>query len=246
MAGHQLPVALFSAPSGRAGCGIFVTGTDTGVGKTRVAAALLRAWTLRGLRAVGMKPVAAGCGPAAAAPGHEEDVAALAAASNVEAPLDLLNPYRFLPAVAPHLAAEAAGEAISLRRIRDAYDELVRLADRVVVEGAGGFLVPLNDREDFADLARLLDVPVLLVVGMRLGCLNHALLTARAVSARGLRLAGWVANRLDPAMPMFDGNVRALSNRLGMPPAGIIPFGPAALEASANLLDIERLEADLC
>src|SRR5882724_1204043 len=154
--------------------GYFVTGTDTGVGKTRIATALLRAFASRGLRAVGMKPVAAGCERVDGALVNE-DVTALMAASTVAAPVELINPYRFQSAIAPHLAAELAGETISLQRIGDAYVALAARADRVVVEGAGGFLVPLNEREDFGDLARLLELPVVLVVGMRLGCLNHAL-----------------------------------------------------------------------
>ena len=216
--------------------GIFVTGTDTGVGKTRVATALLRAFARRGLRAVGMKPVAAGCERIDGAL-VSEDVAALAAASNVNLPVDLINPYRFQPAIAPHLAAELAGERISLEQIRDAYVALAAGADRVVVEGAGGFLVPLNEREDFGDLARILELPVLLVVGMRLGCLNHALLTAEAVQRRGLQFTGWVANRLDARMSAFEQNVQTLRERLGAPLLGTVPFGVEDAEAAASFLD---------
>lgn len=224
--------------------GIFVTGTDTGVGKTRVATALLRAFARRGLRAVGMKPVAAGCERIDGAL-VSEDVAALAAASNMNLPVDLINPYRFQPAIAPHLAAELAGETISLQRIRDAYVALAARADRVVVEGAGGFLVPLNEREDFGDLARLLELPVLLVVGMRLGCLNHALLTAEAVQRRGLQFAGWVANRLDAQMSAFEQNVQTLRERLGAPLLGTVPFGVEDAEAAASCLDLQVLENSL-
>ena len=217
--------------------GLFITGTDTGVGKTRVATALLRAFARRGLRAVGMKPVAAGCQRIDGAL-VSEDVAALAAASNVNLPVDLINPYRFQPAIAPHLAAALAGERISLERIRDAYVALAAGADRVVVEGAGGFLVPLNEREDFADLARLLGLPVLLVVGMRLGCLNHALLTAEAVQRRGLPFVGWVANRLDAQMSVFQQNVDTLRERLGAPLLGTVPFGVEDAEAATSFLDL--------
>lgn len=217
--------------------GLFITGTDTGVGKTRVATALLRAFARRGLRAVGMKPVAAGCERINGAL-VSEDVVALAAASNVNLPVDLINPYRFQPAIAPHLAAELAGETISLQRIRDAYVALAARTDRVVVEAAGGFLVPLNEHEDFGDLARLLELPVLLVVGMRLGCLNHALLTAEAVQRRGLQFAGWVANRLDAQMPAFEQNVHALRERLGVPLLGTIPFGIEDAEEGACFLDL--------
>ena len=217
--------------------GIFVTGTDTGVGKTRVATALLRAFARRGLRAVGMKPVAAGCESINGAL-VSDDVVALTAASNVNLPVDLINPYRFQTAIAPHLAAELAGETISLQRIRDAYVALAARADRVVVEAAGGFLVPLNEHEDFGDLARLLELPVLLVVGMRLGCLNHALLTAEAVQRRGLPFAGWVANRLDAQMSAFEQNVHTLRKRLGAPLLGTIPFGVEDAEAAASFLDL--------
>jgi len=235
---------LIPHPSPLTPHGIFVTGTDTGVGKTRVATALLRAFARRGLRAVGMKPVAAGCERIDGAL-VSEDVAALAAASNMNLPVDLINPYRFQPAIAPHLAAELAGETISLQRIRDAYVALAARADRVVVEGAGGFLVPLNEREDFGDLARILELPVLLVVGMRLGCLNHALLTAEAVQRRGLQFAGWVANRLDAQMSAFEQNVQILRERLGAPLLGTVPFGVEDAEAAASCLDLQVLENSL-
>ena len=188
-----------------------------------------------------MKPVAAGCEMADGVLVNE-DVTAFTAASNVAAPVELMNPYRFQPAFAPHIAAELAGESISLQRIRDAYVALATSADRVVVEGAGGFLVPLNDREDFGDLARLLELPVLLVVGMRLGCLNHALLTAEAVQRRGLRLAGWVANQLDATMPAVEQNVQTLCKRLDAPLLGIFPFEFKTTEAQASCLDLQVLE----
>jgi len=221
--------------------GYFVTGTDTGVGKTRIATALLRAFASRGLRAVGMKPVAAGCKRVDGALVNE-DATALTAASTVAAPVELINPYRFQSAIAPHLAAELAGETISLQRIGDAYVALAARADRVVVEGAGGFLVPLNEREDFGDLARLLELPVVLVVGMRLGCLNHALLTAEAVQRRGLRFAGWVANRLDATTPAVEQNVQTLCKRLGAPLLGIVPFAARTTEAEPSGLDLQVLE----
>ena len=220
--------------------GIFVAGTDTGVGKTLIAAALLRALAGSGMRVVGMKPVAAGCAPTAHGL-RNEDVAALTGAANVEAPMDLINPYRFEPAIAPHIAAAKAGVTISLARIRDAFVALSAMAQWVVVEGAGGMLVPLNDREDFADLARLLDLPVVLVVGMRLGCLNHALLTVEAIRRRGLRLSGWVANCLETAMPAFEENVHALRRRLGAPLLGTVPFGTQDAGLAASFLDLETL-----
>lgn len=194
--------------------GIFVTGTDTGVGKTVVAAALLRALVARGARAVGMKPIAAGIEPGATV---NADVAALLKGGNLAAPLADVNPYAFAPSIAPHLAARRDGVKIDVDRIAAAYERLAALADRIVVEGAGGVLVPLGPRTDMLDIPARLGLPVLLVVGMRLGCLNHALLSALAISARGLAFAGWVANRIDPAMADAEGNLAALRERLPAP-----------------------------
>ena len=196
--------------------GFFVTGTDTGVGKTLVACALLYGLAARGYRAVGMKPVAAGA--------HEErgrlvneDAAALHAAGNVAADEGCLNPYCFEPAIAPHIAAAEAGVRIERERILDAFRALALRGDYVIVEGAGGFRVPLGFRFDTADLATELRLPVVLVVGMRLGCLNHALLTADAIRAARVRLAGWVANHTDAQMQRPNENVSALKERLDAP-----------------------------
>jgi len=204
--------------------GIFVTGTDTGVGKTAVAAALLRALVAVGARAVGMKPVAAGL---AQDDDVDPDVRSLMCAGNVVAPLRDINPYAFALPIAPHLAARAAGTIIDLDRIAAAYARLASMSDAVVVEGAGGVLVPLAPGADMLDIPRSLGLPVLLVVGMRLGCLNHALLSASAIRARGLRLAGWVANRIDPAMLEGDANVEALDERLSAPLLCELAWRPA-------------------
>jgi dethiobiotin synthetase len=216
--------------------GFFVIGTDTGVGKTLVAAALVYGFAGKGFKAVGMKPVAAGAEEVAGVL-RWEDVEVLKGASNLEAPPDLVNPYRFLPPVSPHLAARQAGTPIDLAHIRDAYLALAGWADRVVVEGVGGFLAPLNDRETAADLAVLLDLPVVLVVGVRLGCLSHALLTTEAVRARGLKLVGWVANRIDPSMALFDDNLATLQDRLSAPLIGVVPRlkRPDPAEAASHL-----------
>ncbi|MCK7577912.1 MAG: dethiobiotin synthase [Chromatiales bacterium] len=196
---------------------LFVTGTDTGVGKTRVSVALLRAAVARGERAVGMKPVASGC--RATPPGlRSEDAEALIAAGNVAAAYDDVNPYAFLPPTAPHLAAAAAGVSIDPGRIRAAYRRLAADAGRVVVEGVGGWLVPIGAHATMADVARALELPVVLVVGMRLGCINHALLTAQAVPRAGCRLAGWVANHVDPEVP--EGYLEALQALLDAPLIG--------------------------
>jgi dethiobiotin synthetase len=149
------------------------------------------------------------------------------AAGNVAAPRDLVNPYCFMPAIAPHIAAGLAGTAIDLDRIVSAFNELTTRADVVVVEGIGGFLVPLGRRTDTGALAARLALPVVLVVGMRLGCLNHALLTKEAIAARGLALAGWVANHIDPGMAAADENVRALQEEISAPLVARIRYAPA-------------------
>lgn len=219
---------------------LFVTGTDTGIGKTLVACALLRSFAVSGLRAVGMKPVATGC-RADALDRANEDIAMLVAASNIRAPVELINPYCFAPPIAPHLATQQAGTVISLERIGECYRSLAGLADRVVVEGAGGLLVPLGAAQDFGDLVLRLELSIVLVVGMRLGCLNHALLTAQAVRHRGLPFAGWVANRIEPHMPFFEENLQTLKDRLAAPLIGVVPFAPDDAQARAaidlNLLD---------
>ncbi len=218
--------------------GLFVTGTDTGVGKTMVACALLRALADRGLRVAGMKPVAAGREP----DGTFHDVEGLVAAANIAAPREWVNPYAFDPPIAPHIAAARAGVRIELPRILAAWRELSRLADAVVVEGVGGFRVPLNESEDAADLAAALALPAVLVVGLRLGCLNHALLTAQAVRAAGVALAGWVANELAPGMEALEENVAALDARLGCPRLGRIPFQASpSTRAAAARLDLSLL-----
>jgi len=206
--------------------GYFVTGTDTGVGKTLIACALLQAFVAQGLVAVGMKPVACGAEPGGSGL-INDDVERLIAAGNVSAPREHVNPYCFAPPIAPHLAAEQAGVTIDLTHIAQSYERLAAAADVVVVEGVGGFCVPLNHSADSAELAQYLGLPVILVVGMRLGCLNHALLTAHAIRARGLRLAGWIANRIDPAMAVAGGNVAALAERLAGPLLGVIEFATA-------------------
>jgi dethiobiotin synthetase len=212
--------------------GLFVAGTDTGVGKTAIATALLRAAVAQGHRALGMKPVAAGRDAGAKV---NADVAALAAAGNVEAPLALRNPYRFDPPIAPHLAAARVGVVLSLRQIAAAYAELASLADVLVVEGAGGVLVPLTERHDMLDVAACLALPVVLVVGIRLGCLNHALLTELALRSRGVPLCGWVANRIDPDAAAGDESVAALMRRMGAPMLADVPWGSPRVDLRAAL-----------
>lgn len=201
----------------------FIAGTDTEIGKTFVTCALLHAARARGLSAVGMKPIAAG----ADLVGGElinEDAARLRAAGSFDPGLALLNPYCLKSPIAPHIAAAEEGVTIAPAPILDAFAALRARADVVLVEGVGGFRVPLGDGYDTADLARDMALPVILVVGMRLGCINHALLTVEAIAARGLPLAGWVANQVDPAMLRFDENLAALTARLPAPLLGVTPF----------------------
>lgn len=197
----------------------FVTGTDTGVGKTLISCALLYAFSASGKSVAGMKPVAAGCDE----DGLNEDVKNLRAATNILASLGQINPYSFLHPIAPHIAAHNAGVQINLQRILESFHELAAQAEVVIVEGAGGFLVPLNDTQDIADLAVALGLPVILVVGMRLGCLNHALLTVRAINDCGLECAGWVANVIDADMAALDENIQALQQRIKAPLLAVVP-----------------------
>ena len=195
--------------------GFFVTGTDTEVGKTHVSCLLLKQYAAQGLKVIGMKPIAAGCELVNGEWGNE-DVQKLIAASNVTAPLDLINPYRFKEPIAPHLAAEKVGVTIEIETIVSAFKQLQTMADVVIVEGAGGFLVPLNTKANMADLAIALGLPTILVVGLRLGCINHSLLTVEAIKARGLALHGWVANHIDVEMEVQKENIQTIAKQLGV------------------------------
>lgn len=230
---------------GFAAKGLFVAGTDTGVGKTLIACALLQGFAARGLRVAGMKPVAAG---AVRRRGvwHNDDVAQLRAAANVDAPQTAVNPYCFAPPIAPHIAAREAGVAIRMAVIAKSYAQLARSADLVVVEGAGGLLVPLGGTFSAADIPARLGLPVVLVVGLRLGCLNHALLTVAAMQARGLYLAGWIANRIDPAMARVAENLQTLRASIKAPLLGIVPYvrNPQSVKA-VRAVDMKRLDRRL-
>lgn len=215
----------------------FVTGTDTGVGKTQVTAALLYAGREAGLSTAALKPVAAGC---EATPEGLRNEDAVLLQSLVSEPLiyEQINPVALAPAIAPHIAATEARRAVSVQRLSGYCRGVLGRADLTLVEGAGGWRVPINRSETLADLARLLNLPVILVVGMRLGCLNHALLTAEAVLRDGLPLAGWVANTLEADMPRLEENIASLSQRLPAPCLGVIPrlkeVSPAALVQYLN------------
>jgi dethiobiotin synthetase len=231
-----LPVAAHS---------FFVCGTDTEIGKSLAASALLHAFGARGLRTAAMKPIAAG---ALWRDGRllNDDVEQLAAAANVPLPIALTTPYLFEPPTAPHLAAAQAGVTLDIARIVANYREVRQHADVVVIEGVGGVRVPLDELHDTADLAVALAVPVVLVVGVRLGCISHALLSAEALAARGLRLAGWIANRVDPLMLNGEANIDTLRTRLarqyGAPWLGTIPFlNPPSASAAAPCLNLQPL-----
>lgn len=194
----------------------FVTGTDTGVGKTTFSLAMIEALQQRGLKVAAMKPIAAGL-EWIEGRWINEDVLALRAAANCNVDFQTMNPYAFQPAIAPHIAAAQAGVVIELDKIVSTYTALAAQADVVVVEGAGGFRVPLTDKLNMSDLVQALNLPVILVVGMRLGCLNHAMLTAEAITLRGLKWAGWVANVLAPEMPALEENIDTLQADLPAP-----------------------------
>ncbi len=201
---------------------VFVAGTDTGVGKTHVAVALLRQLAAAGHRAAGMKPVAAG---AEVTPQglRNDDALALAHAGNVVLPYELVNPVCLPLATSPHLAARAAGRTIDVAALVEAYAAIATQADVVIVEGAGGWLAPIGDRETMEDVAIALGLPVVLVVGLRLGCINHTLLTAAAIRRSGLTLLGWVANPVDPQFAAAADTALAIAERLPDVPRYIPP-----------------------
>lgn len=215
--------------------GVFITGTDTGIGKTVVACALVSALSERGLSVQAMKPIASGCERTPQGLRNED---ALALQALTGADYQLVNPIAFEPAIAPHLAAEECGRPIDLDAIATAYRRLAAGAGWMVVEGAGGWRVPLDATRTMADLARALALPAVLVVGMRLGCISHALLSAEAIAADGVPLLGWVANVIDDADPRVPAQIETLRRRLPAPLLGTIPrLSNPAPRAVAPLLD---------
>lgn len=204
--------------------GFFVAGTDTGIGKTRVTVRLIQDHVAQGLRVAGMKPVAAGAvaGPQGL---RNADALALMAAANIQVPYELVNPYCLAAETSPHLAAREAGVSIEPGRAFEAYAALAARADIVIVEGAGGWLAPIGDRLSMADIAIALGLPVILVVGLRLGCLNHALLTADAIEASGLALQGWYANQIEPQFRPLAAYLESLRLRLPAPQLGLMAYG---------------------
>jgi dethiobiotin synthetase len=222
--------------------GVFVTGTDTGVGKTLCACALIHALVDRGVAVMPMKPIAAGAVVHAGGWANEDTIALLRAAGRVEARAIDVNPVLLREPMAPHIAAAREGREITLEPILAAFERLRSTADFIVVEGVGGYRVPLSDSLDTVDMARAMRLPVILVVGLRLGCLNHALLTSDAVRTSGLPLAGWIANAVDPEMAVREENVEALRKRLRAPLLGRIPYEAQPLApAMARHLDVSAL-----
>ncbi len=202
--------------------GWFITGTDTGVGKTFVTVGLLRYLNARGVMAAGMKPLASGCERTPDGRLRNEDALLIRDASALELPYELVNPFPFEPPVAPHIAAARAGVVIDMETILERFNMIAGQADCVIVEGVGGWEVPVGEDAGMPDLAAALGLPVILVVGLRLGCINHALLTAQATRARGLQLAGWVANRVETSVDEEQAVIEAIANRIGAPMLGNI------------------------
>jgi dethiobiotin synthetase len=221
--------------------GLFVTATDTGVGKTAIAVALVRGLVAQGLDVAVMKPIASGSEHTPEGL-RNDDALKLIGAANVAASYENVNPYCFEPPVSPHIAANEAGLTVDLRQIAQKFAILAAAADFIVVEGAGGWLAPISDRETMADLAAALALPVLLVVGLRLGCINHASLTKLAIESRGIRFAGWVANGIDPALARRAENLEALERALAQPPLAVVPY----LSPDAPPLELTTTAEELC
>jgi dethiobiotin synthetase len=221
--------------------GLFIAGTDTEVGKTHVTVGLVRALAGAGFEVAVMKPVAAG---AVETPDglRNDDALALIGAANVEAPYQTINPFCFAEPASPHIAARSTGIRIDTAAIRRECARLAAAADLVVVEGAGGWLAPISESETMEDVARALELPVILVVGLRLGCLNHALLTARAVRAAGLNLAGWIANHVQPDFAHAKDNVALLERHLPAPLLDSVAFDASAF---TTVTAVERLRGSL-
>ncbi|WP_095156188.1 dethiobiotin synthase [Pseudomonas sp. Irchel 3E13] len=221
----------------------FIAGTDTDVGKTTVAAGLLHAAQLAGLSTLGAKPVASGCEVTPKGL-RNADALALIAQSSIKLPYEQINPFAFEPAIAPHLAAREAGIDLSVQGLLGPMREiLARQADFTLIEGAGGWRVPLSHHANLSDLAVALKLPVILVVGVRLGCINHALLSAEAIARDGLQLAGWVANIIDSRTSRLEENLASLAERLPAPCLGRVPrLKPASAEAVAEHLQIDLLD----
>lgn len=214
--------------------GFFITGTDTEVGKTLVAGALIQKMRAQGIHALGFKPVVAGTYQDHDGKILNEDLETLRLASQLRPEELVLCPYVFEMPIAPHIASGKQGINLELKIMMDAYEQIRSQAEAVIVEGAGGFLVPINAAENLSGLAQKLDLPIIMVIGMRLGCINHALLTEEAISSRQLKIAGWVANTLSSEMSFLEENVKYLQSNLKSPLLGVIPTLPEALQKQMN------------
>lgn len=212
---------------------LFVTGTDTEVGKTRISTGLMAVLQQQGLKVAGMKPIASGC-EWRDGQWQNEDALAMIEQSNVSLPYATINPYAFEPAIAPHIAAQQVNTEIALSTIRQQYEQLEQQADAVIVEGAGGWLVPINNKETMADLAVALDLPVVLVVAIKLGCINHALLSVESIQHKGLKLVGWVANHLSEQAQSVE-IIETLKQHIQAPCLGVVPRLEAG-QSSADFL----------
>ncbi|QBF28856.1 dethiobiotin synthase [Pseudomonas tructae] len=221
----------------------FIAGTDTDVGKTTIAAGLLHAARQAGLSTLGAKPVASGC-EASSKGLRNADALALIDESSLKLPYEQINPFAFAPAIAPHLAAREAGVTLSVQSLLVPMREvLAKGADFTLIEGAGGWRVPLSDEANLSELAVALKLPVILVVGVRLGCINHALLTAEAIARDGLQLAGWVANIIDPRTSRLEENLASLAERLPAPCLGRVPkLKGVSADAVAEYLQLDLLD----
>ena len=218
--------------------GFFITGTDTGVGKTWATVALMRYFKAQNKTVAGMKPVAAGCNLVNGKL-KNEDALLLQENASISIGYDLVNPYAFDLPISPHLAATKAGCSVDLKELLEHYNQLQNQVDILLVEGAGGWFAPLNDTQDIADLASILGLPIIIVVAIRLGCINHAKLTYQAIQLSGLRCAGWIAACTEPEMPVREENIKTILNALSAPLLGVLPYtAKADFDMFAKQLEI--------
>ena len=225
----------------------FVTGTDTDCGKTLVTLGFMQLCERQGMQTAGMKPVASGGVAQFGSELRNSDALSIQSRCSVSTPYQLINPYCFEPPVAPHLAADLSGISIDLPAIQAAYAELAQQNACLIVEGVGGWRVPLNEQLDVSDLCRALGLPAVLVVGMKLGCINHALLTSQAIVLDGVPLLGWVANCVDPEMQLLEQNISTLQQLIPAPLLGTVPFlsdiSPPVIARTLSLPQAVSLQA---